>query len=70
MTKHEHYVVPLDRFLEVLKQEFDISGSFEEASDHPYTCTCDKCRDWWRKMGPDPDTDEYGPFGKSIEPEE
>ena len=34
-----------------------------EASEHPGSCTCDLCREWWLKMGPDPDTNEYGPFG-------
>ena len=34
---------------------------------HPYHCTCDTCREWWRGMGPDPDTEEFGPFGKSLD---
>jgi len=38
-----------------------------EASDHPYSCTCERCRTWWRGMGPDPDTGEYGPFGSSLD---
>ena len=34
------------------------------ASDHPYGCRCEKCREWWRRMGPDPDTGQFGPFTK------
>lgn len=34
------------------------------ASDHAYDCRCDICRQWWRDMGLDPDTDQYGPFGE------
>jgi hypothetical protein len=39
-----------------------VGPSFVEASDHPYTCKCHKCKAWWKEMGPDPDTDSYGPF--------
>jgi len=33
-----------------------------EGADHDYYCRCDACREMWRKIGPDPDTDRYGPF--------
>lgn len=31
-------------------------------SEHPYTCRCDTCREWWKMMGPDPDTGRCGGF--------
>lgn len=34
------------------------------AGDHPYYCRCERCRRWWKSVGPDPDTDRYGPFSK------
>lgn len=43
-----------------------VGPHFVEASDHPYSCTCEKCRQWWKGMGKDPDTDSYGPFGKEL----
>jgi Zn finger protein HypA/HybF involved in hydrogenase expression len=36
-----------------------------ESSDHPYRCRCSKCKRWWKSMGPDPDTNEYGPFSRA-----
>ena len=54
----------------VVKALFNIVGpEFAAASDHAYDCTCRICREWWRKMGPDPGTDppSYGPFGSSLE---
>ena len=30
--------------------------------DHPYSCRCDACLKMWRLIGPDPDTERYGPF--------
>jgi len=33
-----------------------------DASDHPYTCKCEKCLMWWSGMGRDPDSDSFGPF--------
>jgi hypothetical protein len=43
-----------------------VGPDFVDASDHPYQCTCNKCREWWSTMGPDPDTGLYGPFGASL----
>lgn len=42
-----------------------VGADFVVASDHPYTCTCDLCREWWRKVGPEDGL--YGPFGESLE---
>jgi hypothetical protein len=49
-----------------LQEALDISVDFAEASDHPITCKCDKCRDWWRVMWieDDPDSLESCPFSK------
>jgi hypothetical protein len=43
-----------------------VGEGFAEASDHPYHCTCDSCREWWRRMGADPDTGLFGPFGETL----
>lgn len=31
-------------------------------SEHPYNCRCDTCKEWWKSMGPDPDTGRCGPW--------
>lgn len=54
------------RMLDSMETTFGISPDFVESSDHPYKCTCEKCADWWRQMGQDPDTNRYGPFGESL----
>jgi hypothetical protein len=36
----------------------------DEGSDHPHSCRCDTCKQWWKLMGPDPDNNMYGPFTK------
>jgi len=54
----------LKSFLEKLSD--GLPEDFVEASDHKYDCTCDKCREWWRSMGPDPETGMYGPFGDAL----
>jgi len=40
----------------------------DTGGDHPYSCRCETCADYWRQMGPDPDGTTmvpqrpYGPF--------
>ena len=51
----------LQELMDSVAKDWGISPEFREASDHPYTCRCDGCKDWWRKMGPD-DDEGYGPF--------
>ena len=50
--------------LEELVQELVrvVGPDFVEATNHPYGCRCDKCKQWWKDMGPDPDDGGYGPF--------
>ena len=38
-----------------LKEALNISDDFAEASDHPITCRCEICQDWWRTMWDDDD---------------
>jgi len=52
----------LQDFLDAMAREWDISPEFQQSSNHPYSCKCASCADWWRKMGPD--EDGYGPFTK------
>jgi len=56
----------LQAFLDALVERGGISEGFADSTDHPYSCTCDQCREWWRKMGPEEDG-QYGPFGTSLD---
>ena len=56
----------LDRLIETVP---GITVEFADASDHPYTCRCHICRNWWLSMGPDPDTNKFGPFGTELQEE-
>lgn len=49
-----------------LARDLGISPDFVVASDHKYSCRCDKCKEWWRACGPEPESgdDGYGPFTK------
>lgn len=31
---------------------------FDEASNHPYECTCEICKEWWEHVGPERDDEE------------
>ncbi len=31
-------------------------------SEHPYSCRCDTCKEWWKLMGPDPEDGKCGSF--------
>ena len=55
---------PLRSLQDSIASECGISPSFIAASEHPYSCKCYLCKSWWRYMGPDPDSDSYGPFTK------
>ena len=52
----------LQQFIDNLKKNAGISDAFAAASNHPGTCRCIDCLDWWIAMGADPDTEKYGPF--------
>lgn len=54
--------MPRTDFARALQGALGISDDFAEASDHPYTCTCAKCRAWWQSMGPDDETGMCGPW--------
>ena len=58
---------PLQRRVIDLGIKAGVEPVIFEASDHSYSCTCEKCRAWWRMMGPNPDAGEYGPFGTEVE---
>lgn len=34
-------------------------------SRHSYLCRCPACWTWWRLVGPNPNTREYGPFTRA-----
>lgn len=44
---------------------------FDAASNHPYSCRCELCKEWWKACGPEMEDDEtedgYGPFGDSLD---
>lgn len=50
--------------LNILEVNAGINPNFRDASDHPYGCRCEKCREYWQTVGPDPDTGRYGPFSR------
>jgi len=59
----------IEAFLEGLRQRANMSEPTArmllEGSDHPYTCRCDICREWWAALGPEDLGDDkkgYGPF--------
>lgn len=36
---------------------------FDEASNHPYECRCEICKEWWTLVPPeDDDDDASGPY--------
>lgn len=45
----------------------DEAAILRQAAYHDYSCTCDTCREFWRLIGPDPDTNQYGPFGPTLD---
>lgn len=53
----------LEAFLRAFREKTGISKDFMESCDHPYSCRCGLCLDYWRKIGPDEDG-SYGPFTK------
>jgi len=57
----------LDAFKNALRNIIgeDVANTLDAGSDHPFSCTCKKCWEWWRLMGPDEDGN-YGPFGKEL----
>lgn len=34
----------------------------ETAGNHDYDCRCGTCQEWWKGVGPNPDSGMYGPF--------
>jgi hypothetical protein len=54
----------MQSFVDNMRETLGISDEFAAASEHPYTCRCDICKQWWIDMGPeDPDEEpSYGPF--------
>lgn len=34
---------------------------FDEASNHPYECRCELCKEWWAQVPPEEDEDD-SPF--------
>ena len=53
----------LQLFLDTFAAQHKIPDRFVEATDHPYDCRCEKCMEWWARMGPEDDTgDDFGPF--------
>lgn len=66
----EDKVRPMLRaFVNALADALGIPMSFRQATNHPYTCTCIQCLDWWATVGPEDDPDapgSFGPFSRDI----
>ena len=54
----------LQAFISQFKTAVGISDAFANACDHPFTCRCAACLEWWATMGAD-ENDIYGPFTKT-----
>ena len=54
----------VQEFLDAFVEAFDIEQDFVDASAHPPHCRCEKCLSWWTHMGPDPETEDFGPFSR------
>lgn len=57
---------PLQNFIAGVFTDL-IESDFMEASNHPGSCRCDICLEWWVQMGPDEDSQgepSFGPFTK------
>jgi hypothetical protein len=64
----------MDReFMDRLARALGITPEDQEVLDagsaHPFTCRCDTCRHWWKKVGPqnpdevaDGEPADFGPF--------
>lgn len=64
MAHQSFRVTNMRQFLTTLAKAAGMTEDALEANTHPYYCRCDKCKEWWRLMGQDQDTKEYGPFTK------
>jgi len=59
MTANEDFLAAFRRKAGISDEEAELLNT---AMDHDYHCRCNKCRQWWRACGRDPDYDDYGPF--------
>ena len=42
---------------EMTPEELNELKRFDEASNHPYYCQCDLCKEWWEIVGPEREDD-------------
>lgn len=57
----------MDKLAESLGIDKKTQAILDEGSDHPYTCRCPTCLQWWVAMGaanPGDGDDDFGPFTK------
>lgn len=40
----------------------DELARFDEASNHPYECRCEKCGEWWAQVPPEDDEPDDNPY--------
>lgn len=51
-----------DAMAKALGIDPEIQNILDSGSNHPYGCTCETCRLWWQKMGPEDYDRPYGNF--------
>lgn len=56
------YAIDPNKLGEMLGIPQEECDTLVHSGDHAYSCRCNQCAEWWRLMGPDPDTEECGPF--------
>ena len=52
----------LQDFLDAFVMETGIEQDFVDSCEHPYGCSCQKCLNWWARMGPEDEEMSFGPF--------
>ena len=56
----------LDSFVKATGMSACERATLDEGGTHDGTCSCSVCWGWWRMMGRDPATGQFGPFGASL----
>jgi len=49
----------------IIAQMYETNPDLREAANHSFYCKCEKCREWWQRMGPNLAASKWGPFSES-----
>ena len=61
------HMTELQQLVSDMAYRAGVPDSVMEASNHPYTCKCPQCLQWWVECGPEDTGDgwSFGPFTQS-----